>query len=90
MKDIQLPEPGYVQFTNNNRVGTVSLYFPLGNQFVRFYSLDIIGHPENQRLALKPGPYEVHWSKTPNVPVQNETVLRFQVKSNSVTEVELQ
>ena len=88
--EIQIPQPGYVQFTNKTPLGSISLFTPLGNKFVRFYGLRISGNPASQRLQLKPGVYEVHWVKNPAAPFATETVERFNVKSNSVTEVELQ
>ena len=87
--EIQIPESGYVQFTNTTQLGAISLYTPLGNKFVRFHGLRITGDPDDQRLRLKPGLYEVHWVKNPNLPFAPETIERFTVKSNSVTEVEL-
>jgi hypothetical protein len=87
--EIQIPEPGYVQFTNKNPLGVISLYTPLGNKFVRFHGLRITGNPDDQKLRLRPGTYEVHWVKNPSAPFAMETIERFVVKSNSLTEVEL-
>ncbi len=87
--EIQIPEPGYVQFTNTAPRGNVSLFTPLGNKFVRFHGLRITGNPDDQRLRLRPGAYEVRWVKNPNMPFATETIERFQVRSNSVTEIEL-
>jgi hypothetical protein len=87
--EIQIPQPGYVQFTNTTPKGRVSLFAPLGNRFVRFTDLNITGNQTSQRVQLKPGAYEVHWKKNPNAPFATETIDRFNVQSNSVTEVEL-
>lgn len=89
MTEIQIPQSGYVQFTNTNAIGTIGLYTPLGNKYVKFHSLNINGNQADQRLRLKPGPYEVHWVKNPNLPYSSEEVLRFKVESNSITDVNL-
>jgi hypothetical protein len=86
---VYLPEPGYVQFTNVEPKGKVSLFAPLGDKFVRFVDVNVSGNPASQKLMLKPGKYEAHWVKKPNMPYASETVEVFNVQSNSVTEVEL-
>lgn len=86
---VYLPEPGYVQFTNSEPKGRVSLFAPLGDKFVRFVDVNVTGNPASQKLMLKPGKYEAHWVKTPNMPYASETVEIFNVQSNSITEVEL-
>ena len=85
----RIKQPGYVQFTNTNPVGKITLYYPLGDQFVRFYTMELDGQPEHQKLRLQPGAYEVHWSKNASQPYASETVYRFNVKSNAVTDIEL-
>lgn len=87
--EIQLPQSGYVQFGNENAIGAVQLYTPLGNKFVRFHGLNITGNLAEQRLRLRPGPYEVHWIRNPKVPFASEEVVKFKVESNSITEVYL-
>ncbi len=86
---IYLPQPGFVQFTNSTPKGIVTLFAPLGNKFVPFHTMNVTGNPSAQRLQLKPGAYEAHWVKNPSLPYAAETVERFNVQSNSVTEVEL-
>ncbi len=84
---VGIDQPGFVQFLNRNQLGRVTLYYQLGDQFNRFYSFDITGNPDGQRVRLQPGPYEVHWIKAG--PGGGEVVQRFQVRSNAVTEIEL-
>jgi hypothetical protein len=86
---VYLPEPGFVQFTNTTPKGKVMLFSPLGNQFVHFTTVNITGNPASQKLRLKPGAYEAHWVKNPNLPFASETVQPFNVHSNSLTEIEL-
>ncbi len=78
-----------MQFTNTNAIGKVALYTPLGDQFVRFYVLDVNGTPAGQKLRLQPGVYEAHFRKNANTPGQQETVQKFIVNSNNTVEVEL-
>ncbi len=86
---VDIDEPGFVQFTNVQTRGRVSLYYPLGDQFVRFHGLDISGDPSRQKVRLQPGVYEVRWKPHPNIPVHEESIERFIVKSNETTEVEI-
>ena len=86
---VGIPEPGWVQFTNTNKIGKVSLYTVLGDKYLRFYSMDVSGFPESQKLKLLPGPYKVHFLKYPGTPSMDETVLDFRVESNATTELEL-
>ncbi|HXS38456.1 MAG TPA: hypothetical protein VN721_17265 [Flavipsychrobacter sp.] len=87
---INIAEPGYIQFTNTNKIGKVSLYCVLGDEYLNFYSMSVSGFPESQKLELKPGLYQAHFIKNPNLPLQSETVVPFQIKSNQITQIELQ
>ncbi|RYD59364.1 MAG: VWA domain-containing protein [Sphingobacteriales bacterium] len=88
--DLQIPEDGFVNFTNTNAVGKVRLYMPLGDQFLQFHALTVPGNADGQKLKLQPGTYEAHFIKNPNLPLQDDTVIRFNVKSNQITDLELQ
>lgn len=85
---IDIDEPGYVQFTNENPMGKVSLYYQLGDQYIRFYILDITGNQQTQKLRLQPGPYEVHFKRSQ--PGAQDFVKSFVVRSNETTPVQLQ
>ncbi|MBS1783286.1 MAG: hypothetical protein JSS78_09490 [Bacteroidetes bacterium] len=87
---IDIPEPGLVKFTNTNALGKVSLWAPLGDQFAQFYFTEINGNPAAQSLKLQPGIYEVHWRGNQPRGIQNgENIVKFSVKSNETTEVEI-
>jgi len=86
---VGIPEPGWVQFTNTNKIGKVSLYTVLGDKYLRFYSMDVNGYPESQKLRLSPGPYKVHFLKYPGNISLEEEVLDFRVESTETTQVEL-
>lgn len=86
---IDLDEPGFVQITNTRAIGKISLYYQLGDQFVRFHVLDVTGNTEQQKLRLQPGRYEVHYRKNPEVPTAREDVVPFGVKSNFITDIML-
>lgn len=87
--EIQIKQPGFVQVMNSNNVGRVSFYYQLGDRYVKFHTLNVTGSADAQKLRLLPGPYEVHWVKNPNMPYPAETVQKFYVKSNMLTEIEL-
>jgi hypothetical protein len=86
---IDLDEPGFVKFTNSSSLGKIALYTPLGDQFVRFYAMDINGNPETQKVRLQPGTYEAHFKKNPKLPLEPDVIQRFVVRSNDTSEVEL-
>lgn len=88
--DVTIPEPGFVQFTNRNAVGKVSLFRPINDAFARFLGTTVNGNPDEQKIQLQPGSYEAHWVKNPNMPYASESIVRFLVRSNEVTSVELQ
>jgi hypothetical protein len=82
--EIQIAEPGWVQFTNTAPLpGKVVLYQPLGDGFASFLQLNITGDLGTQKIRLQPGTYEARWVSGPsgNPP----TIVRFQVKSNQTT-----
>jgi hypothetical protein len=87
--EIDIPEPGFVQFSNANAIGPVQLFSPLGNKFMRFYGLRITGDPQVQRVRLLPGLYEVHWTSNANTPKAKAEVLQFSIRSNMETTIEL-
>lgn len=84
---LPIPEPGTLRVNNTNSLGKVQLYYPLGDRFVRFYTLNVPGVPASQTVELKPGIYEAHYpAGAPGLP---EKVLTFHVYSNAMTELEL-
>ena len=87
---VSIPQPGFLQVTNGNPLGKVTLYYQLGDRFAPFYSINVTGNVDAQKVRLQPGAYEVHWFKNPNMPYASETVLRFYIKSNSLTQIRLQ
>lgn len=88
--DVTISEPGFVQFTNTSPVGKVGLFRPVNDAFLRFLNINIVGRLEEQKMQLQPGTYEAHWIKNPNQPYATETIVRFVIRSNEVTNVELQ
>ena len=89
VSEITVDEPGHVQFTNTDNIKGVGLYAPLGDKYVRFMGIDINGNFDEQKVELKPGPYQARYTKDPNSPGSNETIVPFVVESNTVTELEL-
>lgn len=87
---IDIQEPGILQFTNQNAIGKVTLWAPLGDQFARFHIMDVPGNPNAQQARLQPGIYEVHWKRNPTHPNEPDVIQKFFIKSNQTTQVELQ
>ncbi len=88
--ELKIPEPGFVQFTNTEPVGRVALHTPLGDSYVRFFTLEVNGNLNGQKVQLKPGTYEARYLKTPDMPYAQETIIKFLIKSNAITDVALQ
>jgi len=85
--ELPIPEPGIIQISNTNNLGKVALFYPLGDKFVRFYTMNITGNVEQQQVEVKPGIYEAHYIVAPGLP---EKVLTFHVYSNANTEIKLE
>ncbi len=86
---IDIPEPGWIQFTNTNAKGRITLWSVLGDQFAKFYALEISGNPQTQKVKLLPGYYEVHWKENTGRPYEPEKIEKFFVRSNQTTELEI-
>lgn len=87
--EIQMPEPGFLQVVNNAPLGNVGLFTQLGDRFVHFYDVRVTGNLEGQKVQLQPGTYEAHWVKGPATYPAKESIQRFTIKSNEVTDIEL-
>jgi len=87
---IHLPEPGDLLIDNTDNIGRVEFWRQLGDQYVRFYEMNVRGNTADQQLALKPGPYEVRYIRPTGGPVRKVSVIRFQIKSNEVTTIHLE
>lgn len=85
---LEIDQPGYVQFTNQQAMGTIKLLQTLGDSFAAFYNMEIPGNPELQKLRLQPGAYQARF-RNPKVAYGGEIIVLFKVKSNAITEVEL-
>jgi hypothetical protein len=88
--EVRIAEPGFILFTNTNAMKNISLYAQDGDRLTRFLGFELTGNPEKQKLQLKPGLYEARYNKTSNSPYAKETAQKFLIRSNQITEVELQ
>lgn len=87
---IHLPEAGDLIIDNTDNIGRVEFWRQLGDQYVRFYEMNVRGNTADQQLALKPGNYEVRYIRPTGGPVRKVSVIRFQIKSNEVTTLHLE
>lgn len=87
---VAIQEPGFLEIVNPNNYGKVILYYQLGEKFLSFYTFNTANMPKTEPLDLRPGPYEAHFIKTPNIPYSKETVIPFTIKSNENTQITLQ
>lgn len=83
---IPIEVPGVVQIMNTENLGKVTFYYPLGDKYIRFWQANVSGNPASQAVELKPGPYEVHYNLVQGLP---EKVMKFQIKSDETTIIEL-
>jgi hypothetical protein len=86
---ITLDEPGWLQINNTSALGKVALCKQLGDQFVKFMDMDVNGDPASQKLRIQPGQYELRYRKNPKVPIYDETKVRFAIRPNETTELQL-
>ncbi|MGC4058867.1 MAG: VWA domain-containing protein [Chitinophagaceae bacterium] len=83
---IPIDEPGIVQVTNTETLGKATLYYQLGDKFMQFSALNIIGNPGSQTMELLPGLYEIHYTLGAGLP---EKVVAFHVYATKTTSLEL-
>jgi len=86
---LTIAQPGILQFSNTTNVGDVAMFYQLGNKYVRFHGLRINGNPEDQRLRLQPGIYQIHWVKNPSLPFPKESIVEVTIRSGIIATVEL-
>lgn len=82
---IRIEKPGYIQFTNTEALGKISLYYELGDQFVPFsHTLVMSGNLETQKLELQRGRYRVGYATAKGAGLKD-----FVIKSKQTTEIHL-
>ncbi len=87
--NLVIPEEGDLIIDNSIALGKVNLYYPYGDKFRTFLTLQIDGSGTPIKLRVLPGSYKAGYKKNPNLPLEEETVVNFTVKSNNVTNLEL-
>jgi hypothetical protein len=87
---IEIPEEGDLIIDNSKQLGKVSLYYPYGDKFRIFYSLNVDGSGKELKLKVLPGTYRAGYKKNPNLPYAEETMVDFSVTSNNVTNLVIQ
>lgn len=87
---IKIDRPGYLQFQNTNDIGSVELYYQLGDRFVPFYNMRVNGNVAAQKLRLLPGPYKAVFFENAGKPNAQKKLKDFFIKSDTITEIYLQ
>jgi hypothetical protein len=85
---IKIAQPGFVKFTAEPGMNSVTLYQRLGDKYLSFHTLNL-HDPVAQHLRIQPGEYQAHYHKGPGGPAASEKVVPFIVKPKLETEVEL-
>ncbi len=88
-KGIVIPEEGDLVIANDTKIGKVTLYYPIGDRFRAFMSINLDGSGTSHAFRVLPGTYKAGYKKNPELPLQEETMVEFTVKSNIVTNLEL-
>jgi hypothetical protein len=88
--EIQLPEPGTLAIMNSNALGKIQIQTMLGDQFVTFYTMNITGKPNEQRVQLLSNyPLRILYPVDPKVPSLGTKELPFRINPNNTLELEL-
>lgn len=86
---IHIPQPGFVNFTHDDKTRTVILYKQEGDKFLSFHTLDL-KDVATQPLRMQPGEYQAHYHNGPGGNSSaSEKVVTFFVKATQTTTVEL-
>lgn len=88
-KGIIIPEEGDLVIANNTKIGKVTFYYPIGDRFRAFMSINLDGSGTSHAFRVLPGTYKAGYKKNPELPLQEETMVEFTIKSNIVTNLEL-
>lgn len=88
---IMIPEPGYLEITNRNRIGRVGLFVTRGGvqQWVRFHELEVNGNLPEQVVRMNPGSYQMRYLRTSGGPSE-EVIVPFTIQSNGRTSKSLE
>lgn len=87
--NIVIPEEGDLLLANNSPVGKVTFYYPIGDKFRPFTTINLDGGGKQHTFRILPGKYKAGYKKNPNLPLEEETMVEFTIKSNNVTNLEL-
>lgn len=89
LKLVAIPQPGFIQISNLNRIGEVEFYTLRGNRYIPFHKIMINGNPEEQILEFLPGRYQVRYYKGAQHSGQGPEVVSFTVSRKETTTIHL-
>ncbi len=88
--EIQIPEPGTLAIMNEKPMGKIQIQTMLGDQFVTFYTMNITGKQNDQRLQLLSGyPLRIVYPADPANPAAGNKEVPFRINANNILELEL-
>jgi len=90
VKVMSIPEAGTVQITNTTAKGKVQFWYQHGDAYEPFHEMNVTGNPATQKVDFLPGLYQVRYFNGPQTPLAKANVVLFRVKSNMITNLELQ
>lgn len=88
--ELQIAEPGTLAIMNTNALGKIQLQTTLGDGYVTFYTMNITGDPESQRINLISGlPLKIIYPADPKAPEAGKKELPIKLSPNNTMELEL-
>lgn len=89
IKMVAIPQPGYIEITNKNRVGLVEFWYQRGNRFVPFHQMMVTGNVEEQIREFLPGRYQVRYHTGPQHAGSEPNVVHFSITGKETTTIHL-
>lgn len=89
IKLVAIPQPGYIEITNVNRVGLVEFWYRLGGRFVPFHQMMVTGNIEEQIREFLPGRYQVRYHTGPQHAGSEPNVVHFSITGKETTTIHL-
>lgn len=87
---LRIDVPGFLQITNTNNLGKIALYYTNGDRFKIFHTVNVTGNLADQKVRLQPGRYRLSYRKNPQFAATEDKVMEFMIKSDTITEINIQ
>lgn len=89
IKMVAIPQPGYIEITNKDRIGLIEFWHQKGDRFVHFHELMVAGNTEEQILEFLPGRYQIRYYTGPQYAGMDPNVVQFSITGKETTTIHL-